>query len=98
MVKHIVFWKFKDEALGGTKEENMRKVQRMLAPLPELIEGLQSAEVGFNFHPAGFDLSLTAVLTDRDALAYYQDFPVHVEVKEFISEVTCDRAVVDYEV
>ena len=30
MIKHIVFWKLKDEAEGGTKAENIAKIKSML--------------------------------------------------------------------
>ena len=33
MIKHVVMWKFKDEAQGATKAENLAKVKAALAAL-----------------------------------------------------------------
>lgn len=35
MIKHIVMWKFKENAEGCTKDENIAKIKAMLEALPE---------------------------------------------------------------
>ena len=99
MVKHIVMWRLKEEALGATKEENARKLKESLEALVDKIEELNAAEVGFNFNPsdAAFDVVLYSEFEDREGLEAYQKHPEHVKIVEFVGEIRTDRAVVDYE-
>ena len=46
MIKHIVFWQIKDEL---EKQIVMPKMKQMLTSLVGKIDGLVSAEVGFNY-------------------------------------------------
>ena len=55
MVKHIVFWNVRDDE---KKEENMTEMKKRLTSLVGKIDGLISAEVGFNYNPNGYDLAL----------------------------------------
>ena len=45
MIKHIVMWKFKDEAEGLTKTENIQKVKSMLEALPQKIDFIREMHV-----------------------------------------------------
>ena len=56
MITHIVMWKLKENAEGGSKIENMMKLKTMLETLPTKIGGILKFEVGVNFNPHGFDL------------------------------------------
>ena len=94
MVKHIVFWKVKDNA---EKQKNIDCMIDMLKSLVGKIEGLISIEVGYNFNNSSdYDVVLYASFTNPSALKYYQTHPEHVKCKEFISQVTVDRACADY--
>ena len=93
MIKHMVFWKLKDE----NKKENMQKIKTMLEGLSGKIDGLLNAQVGFNFAGEEFDLALSSDFKDKESLEAYQTHPLHVAVREFITEVRTARAVVDYE-
>lgn len=95
MVKHIVFWKIKEDLdIEGVYEEMKIRVEGMNGEIP----GLLKAELGrdFNGSVSAFDVALYSELENKAALATYQDHPVHQLVKEFIGAVTTDRAVVDY--
>ena len=46
MIKHLVFWKLKSEALGKTKQENAVLIKEKLEALDGKISGLISIEVG----------------------------------------------------
>jgi hypothetical protein len=100
MVKHIVVWKLKDSAEGGTKLENAQKVKNLLEGLRGKIPGLRHIEVGINFaHEANAgDIVLYSELDSRAALELYQSHPAHVAVKDFIMNVRSERQVIDYEV
>lgn len=94
MVKHIVFWNVRED---GDKQTNMRQMKQMLEGLVGKVEGLISAEVGFNFNPDGHDLVLYSVLRNEKALEIYQNHPEHLKVKKFVHSVVTDRAVVDFD-
>lgn len=94
MVKHIVFWNVRDDA---DKQNNMKEMKKRLTSLVGKVDGLISAEVGFNFNPKGYDLALYSVFMDKDALDGYQVHPEHLKVKEFVHSVITDRCVVDFE-
>lgn len=97
MIRHIVMWNLKPEAEGKSKEENARIIKAGLEGLAGKIDGLVKAEVGINFAPGGMDLCLYSELTDREALAVYQDHPLHMEVKKFVHKVIESRVVCDSE-
>lgn len=100
MVKHIVMWRLKAEALGNPRSANAELVKAKLEALQGAIPGLLAVEVGLDFSntEASADVVLYSEFEDRGALAAYQTHPEHEAVKEFIGEVTEARWVVDYEV
>ena len=97
MVRHIVMWRLKDEALGNTKESNAQKMKADLEALNGRIPGMLSLEVGFNYNGGDFDLALTSVHESREALAVYNDHPEHVVIKKFVGQVVSQRAACDYD-
>ncbi len=94
MVKHIVFWNVKND---DQKKHNMEEMKKRLTALVGKVDGLISAEVGFNFNEKGYDLALYSIFKDKAALDGYQVHPDHLKVKEFVHSVITDRAVVDFE-
>lgn len=100
MIKHIVFWKLKDEANGLGKQENALAIKQKLEALKGKIEGLIDIEVGFDFlqSPESADVVLYSIFKDKAALDFYQQHPLHKEVMPFIGEARSERRVVDYEV
>lgn len=97
MVKHIVFWKIKEDLdAEGVFEEMKVRVEAMNGEIPGLIK----VELGkdFNRSEVAFDVALYSEIEDQDALNVYQDHPMHLHVKEFIGAVTSARGVVDYEI
>lgn len=97
MVKHIVLWKLR-ETDPAEKASIMRHMKELLEGLVDVVPGLVEAEVGLNYNPDGYDVSLYATLTSREALDGYQIHPAHVKVKEYVQSVACGRAVSDYEI
>ncbi|MDD2257522.1 MAG: Dabb family protein [Bacteroidales bacterium] len=99
MIKHLVFWKLKSEALGKTKQENAVLIKEKLEALDGKISGLISIEVGIDYSatPASSDVALLSVFSDRASLDAYQTHPLHEAVREFIVQVVSDRHLVDYE-
>ena len=99
MVKHIVFWRLKDEADGAGKAENALKVKMALEALRGRVPGLLHLEVGVGFgrSEADYDLALYSEFADRAALEAYQRHPEHVAAAALVGRVRSTRAVVDYE-
>lgn len=100
MIKHIVMWTLKVEALGRGKAENAAEMKVMLEALEGRIPGLLHIEVGadvFGATPA-CDVILYSELASREALAGYQDHPEHQKCVAFVREVAASRSVVDYEI
>ncbi|BES63253.1 MULTISPECIES: Dabb family protein [Dysgonomonas] len=100
MVKHIVFWKLKDEANGNDKAANAQLIKEKLEDLNGKIEGLVKVEVGINFldSPANYDVALYSEVASKEALDFYQNHPLHQAVLPFVREVVSGRIAVDYEI
>lgn len=100
MVRHIVMWKFKDEAEGLTKKENLLKVKAMLEALPEKIDLIRRMEVHLNENDNGknFDAVLISEFDSLDDVKRYRVHPDHVKISQYVSLVRLDRASADYTV
>jgi hypothetical protein len=100
MVKHIVFWKVKEEHDGMGREELIGKIKEMIEGMRETVPTIENIEVGrdFNKSDKAYEIALYSSFADRNALDEYQRHPAHEEVKKFVGAVTTERAVVDYEV
>lgn len=99
MVKHLVFWKLKEEAFGNNKATNALLIKKKLEDLNGQIEGLIHLEVGIDFSKKedSYDVALYAEFESRNALAYYQEHPKHKEIQQFVKAVRTDRCAVDFE-
>lgn len=99
MVRHIVFWRLKEHALGNDKATNARLIKEKLEGLAGKIPGLLRIEVGLDFsrEDASADVALYTEFESREALAGYHHHPAHETLKPFIAEVRSERRVVDYE-
>ncbi|MFI3257290.1 MAG: Dabb family protein [Spirochaetales bacterium] len=95
MIKHIVMFKFKENA-----HENAQKLKEMALALYGKIPALRSIDIGINEKPsdAAQDLVLTGEFDDFDGLQEYAVHPEHQKVLEFIKAHTSERHVVDYTV
>lgn len=102
MIRHIVMWKFADEAEGLSKSENLDIVASGLLALYESgkINGLKRMEIGRDI--SGTDMSYDMVLLTEfdsvDDLAAYKIHPDHVVIADYVKKVRLCRAVVDYEI
>lgn len=99
MIRHIVMWKFKEEAEGADRATNLRKAKALLDALPKRIGEIRDWEVGIDcgYTSASFDLVLVATFADQEGLLAYQQHPEHVKVVEFLRSVHEMKTVVDYE-
>ncbi len=95
-MKHIVMWKLAD---GADKMKNMQKIKEGLEGLNGKITGMRAAQVGINQNTSdmAFDVVLVSDFDSAQALAAYQENPLHLEVASFVRSVAVERHVVDYE-
>ncbi len=94
MIKHIVFFKLPQ---NFTQKDLLVEKLNSLKDQIDFIRGL---EVGINFAQSdrAFDISLTVVVADRDALQAYAVHENHLPVIEFIKSNGIETKVVDYEI
>jgi hypothetical protein len=99
MVNHVVMWRFKDEADGAKKAENVQKAKALLDSLPEKIPVIRFFEVGCDMlhSESSYDLVLISKFENQRDLLAYQSHPEHVKVVEFLRKVHMSKVVVDYE-
>jgi hypothetical protein len=95
MIRHIVFFKFKDTA---TTEDRARLIQE-LRSLKDDIEVVRDLEVGLDISEAksAYDLALNSSFDSVEDLADYAVHPAHLKVVELVEELTDERKKVDYE-
>ena len=98
MIKHIVMWKFKDEAEGHTKAENMAKAQQILFALPPIIPELKKMEIGedITHSDMSMDLVLLTEFESVEDMETYAVHPEHKKVSKFIRSVIESRRVIDF--
>ncbi len=100
MIRHIVMWRFADEALGRTKEENMAHVRASLMALLGVVPGLRRMEIGTDISHTdmSFDMVLLTEFDDAAALEGYRVHPEHRKVQEYVKQVRTERVVIDCEI
>ena len=100
MIKHIVMWKFKEEAEGATKQENILKVKAMLEALPEKIDFIREMQVNINVNPkeSMYDAVLISEFDSLEDVERYRVHPEHKKISSFVSLIREGRASVDYEI
>ena len=93
MVRHIVFYNFKE---GVNKEEAIRIIDGALTPLVGKIPGLRHLEVRLTFE--GMDYALYSEFDSREALENYAVHPLHEATKGQFTHFIGTRVAADYEV
>lgn len=100
MIKHIVMWKLKNFAEGGSKDENALLVKSKLEGLKKKIKQVKVLEVGFNLNTSSttYDIVLYAEFETMEDLNKYKTHPEHKKVGDFVSKVRQERKAIDYTV
>lgn len=100
MIKHVVMWKFREEAEGKSKQENMDYVSRLLHALLNRIPELLSLEIGQDIGVGRdtYDMVLITTFDDQAALDTYQNHPEHKKISHYVSKVRSARASVDFNI
>lgn len=100
MIRHVVLFKFLDEANGKSKAENVRMIFKLAEDLKNL-PSVRSFEVVTNSTEAAasnYDLALIGDFDDMEGLNQYSNHPKHVEFVKAIHQVRESRACIDYEI
>lgn len=95
MVKHIVCFKLADYSV-----EACNRAREVLLSMIGNVPSIREIEVGLDFlrSPRSFDIHLTVVVDDKDALTEYANDPYHCNVvKTHMHAVTEKSVTVDYE-
>lgn len=100
MIRHIVMWKLKDEALGMKKPALAAELKKRLDALPGRVPGILSFEVGLNVldGETNRDVVLVSTFDSLTTLQAYGDHPVHQEVVAFVKQIVEERRAVDFQV
>ena len=100
MVRHVVMWKFKNEAEGKAKLENMEAVREQLYALLPIIPEIKRMEIGFDVKgtDASMDLMLLTEFDTLETLQFYAEHPEHVKVASYVRKVVESRVVLDCEI
>lgn len=95
MVIHIVVWKYREDVPQATRQQH----QSQLRALQNIVPGIESLAVGFDFlhTPRSYDLGLIARFRDRSVLDAYTVHPDHVKAVEFSRQIVETMAKVDFE-
>lgn len=99
MIRHIVSFKFKEEAEGKTARENGLAAKEMLLGLMGKVPTLRKMEVGVDITEGtgNYTLCLISEFDDMEGLNVYAVHPEHLKVVDFIKKVNEGRSCVDYE-
>ena len=100
MIKHIVMFKFANEAEGKTKAENLAIAKEGFEALSGKVPSIRSLRVELNSPEAdqsNYDLVLITEHDDIEGLNAYQNHPEHKKIGAFVGKVRELRACVDYE-
>ena len=95
MVTHLVVWKYREDVPQAIRDEH----QAQLRALRNIVPGIESLAVGFDFLRAwnSYDIGLVALFRDRSVLDAYTIHAEHVKVVEFGGSITEKMAKVDFE-
>lgn len=98
MLKHIVMWKLKDQALGMDKAALGAELKRRLEALVGQVPSIRSFEVGLNVVPSDTarDVVLVSAFDDLAGLNAYVEHPAHQDVVAFVKQVVDERRAADY--
>lgn len=99
MIKHIVFWKVKDEFEGQSKAQIKQQMKDMLEHCGRVIPGVVALEVALagSELEATFDVVLYSVFESKAALDAYAIHPEHEKLKAYVAKVRTARECMDYQ-
>ncbi|MFQ9922325.1 MAG: Dabb family protein [Beduini sp.] len=101
MIQHIVMFKFKEEANGKSKQENLLEAKERMLKLKDEIKQVVSLDVYFNDEQAvkdNYDYILVSTFQTMEDLNQYQVHPSHVAFGQYIAPLRESRVCIDYKI
>ena len=98
MIRHIVMFRFKEEAMGKSKKENVEATRAMLDALPAKIPQIVESRTYIGaegMNPENADLLLVSDFATREDLEAYIVHPDHKAVGAFMRPRRESRAAID---
>lgn len=94
MIRHIVFFKLKDNS-----KANKQRIKDVILPLKEKIDVIKFYQVGINFsnEERAYDLALVSDFNSIDDLKSYATHPEHLKVISQLKSEGVTTKVVDFE-
>ena len=94
MIRHIVFFKLKDNS-----KDNKQRIKNIILPLKEKIDVIKYYQVGINFckEERAYDLALVSDFDSIDDLKSYAVHPAHLKVISQLKNEGVATKVVDFE-
>ena len=92
MIKHLVLFKLKDPA-------SAEETRDMPLSMKGVVEQIREIEVGIDYAHTerSFDIALSVIVDDEDALRGYAEHPYHVgPVKKYVRNVSEKSVTADY--
>lgn len=99
MLKHVVMWKFKENAENRSKIENMSLVRDRLYALVGTVPQIKKMVIGFDCGKTAmsFDMILLTEFETKEDYEIYAVDQEHAKVKKIVAATTESRVVIDYE-
>ena len=99
MIKHIVFWRLRNDLTAADRERAMHRIKEGFEALRGKIPGLKTIEIGFDYGQGtdASDIVLYSEFESRDALTGYEGHAEHLALAPMVREVRTEKRVVDYE-
>ena len=100
MIRHIVMFKFMDNADGKTAMENAAEAKVRALALKEQISEIKKIEVQLNSKAAdrsNYEFALICDFESIEDLNSYQVNPAHIDFGNFIKPLREARACIDFE-
>jgi hypothetical protein len=96
MIRHLVTFRWTDEATQDQKE----RVATELSRLPAIVPTVRAYRIGHDLglNEGNFDFAVAADFDDADGYLAYRDNPEHQAIiAEFIRPIIAQRAAIQYE-
>lgn len=98
MIKHIVMWKFQEEAEGKSKKENVEIITESLMKLSGVISEIKAMEIFADDSESeeNYDAVLITEFENFHDLNNYKVHPEHQKISRYINKIKLSRASIDY--
>ena len=99
MVRHIVFWKLRNDVTGQARTDVLRKIKDGFEAMHGQVPGLLSIQLGIPFSDGAdsADFALYSEFESRAALEAYNTHSLHQAIATIVQQVRVERRVADFE-